>query len=230
VNILVTGGSGLLGTHLIKLINKDYNILYPTSSELNILNIQQLNNYFNINKINLVIHCAAYTDVKNAQHDYIKCMNINVVGTCNLVSLCSSMNIKIIYISTDQVFDGNKGDYRIDDFINPINKYAKSKAAGELVVKMYENSLVIRTSFFANDFPYDIAFYDQYTTKDYIDIMAPKILNLCLSNKTGIVHCASLKKTLYELAKQKKPNIKKISRKDFHFSTPFDTSLIEKED
>ncbi len=230
MNILITGGSGLLGTHLIKLIDKNHNLLCPKSSELNILNIQQLNDYFNANKIDLVIHCAAYTDVKKAQHDFVNCMNVNIVGTCNLVSLCSYKNIRIIYISTDQVFDGNKGDYRVNDCINPINKYAKSKASGELAVRMLENSLVIRTSFFGNDFPYDIAFYDQYTTKDYIDIMAPKILNLCLSNKTGIVHCASNKKTLYELAKEKKPNIKKASRKDFAFSTPFDTSLIEEEE
>lgn len=229
-NILITGATGLLGKELVKILKDKFNNInlhYPTSKKLNILNLNQLQSYFANNKIDLVIHCAAYTDTKRAEIDLINCMNVNIVGTCNVVSCCAENNIKLVYISTDHVFDGEKGDYINSDYVNPISKYAKSKTAGEFAVKMYDNSLIIRTSFFGDTFPHEIAFCDQWTTKDYIDVMAPKILDVCLSNIFGVFHCASQKRTLYDLAIQRKPKVKKAYRHDYNREYVKDTSLIQ---
>ena len=227
--ILITGASGLLGKNLKKLINTEkYNILAPSSSTLNIRNYELVRQYFDKNNIDICIHCAAFKDVmdieKNASST-IRSIDTNVIGTTNILFSCMQRNSKLVFISTDHVFDGTKGDYDIDEPINPLSKYAKTKAAAELVVRTYHNSLVIRTSFFDTFFPYDKAFVDQWSTKDYIDIMAPKILNECLSDKKGIVHVASFKKTLYDLAVERRKDVIKSSVKDVNFTVPIDTSL-----
>lgn len=227
--ILITGASGLLGSNLKKLINvNDYKILNPSSSILDIKNYNSVTDYFNKNNINICIHCAAFKDVMDIENNHIstiRAIDTNVVGTVNLLYSCMKKNIKLVFISTDHVFDGKKGNYDINDALNPLSKYAKTKAAAELVVRVYENSLVIRTSFFDTFFPYDKAFVDQWSTKDYIDIMAPMILKECLSDKKGIVHVASSRKSLYDLAIERKKDVLKISVKDINFKVPIDTSL-----
>jgi dTDP-4-dehydrorhamnose reductase len=164
--------------------------------------------------------------VKKSEIEVIKCMETNVVGTFNIIKSINENNIKLVHISTEHVFDGEKGDYTTNDLINPITKYAKSKAAAEIIATMYSNSLIIRTSFYSHTFPYEKAFTDQWTTKDYIDIIAPKILKLALSDKKGIHHCCSKKRTIYDIAKIRNPNVKPFSRAEINFPTPKDTSLI----
>lgn len=227
--ILITGASGLLGSNLKKLINtNNYKILTPSSSVLNIKNYNSVSDYFSNNNINICIHCAAFKDVMDIESNLvstIRAIDTNVIGTANVLYSCMQKNIKLVFISTDHVFDGEKGNYETNDALNPLSKYAKTKAAAELTVRTYENSLIIRTSFFDTFFPYDKAFIDQWSTKDYIDIMAPMILKECLSNKKGIVHVASSKKTLYDLAVERKKDVSKISVKDVTFKVPIDTSL-----
>ena len=152
-------------------------------------------------------------------------MNINVIGTLNLVSACAKRNIKLVYISTDYVFDGRNGPYEPEDPINPITVYAKSKAAGELCARCYPYSLVIRTSFFDTTFPYDAALVDQYTSKDYVDIIAPKILQAIKDNERGVVHVGSSRRSIYDIAITRKPYVKKISREDIPYPVPQDTSF-----
>jgi dTDP-4-dehydrorhamnose reductase len=227
--VLITGARGLLGSNLVNLVDlKKYNLLTPSSTILNISNEKSVNDYFIKNKINLCIHCAAFKDVMDIENNIsstIRAINTNVVGTINLLYSCINKNIKFIYISTDHVFDGNKGDYDINDPINPLSKYAKTKGAAELIVRTYENSIIIRTSFFDKYFPYDKAFIDQWTTKDYIDVMAPLIIKECFSDKKGIIHVASTKQTLYDIAVKRKENVLKSSVKDISFKVPIDTSL-----
>ena len=222
--IIFTGGSGLLGNE-IKTLDTG-NMLFPSSDEFNILNFQQCDQYIAANQISCIIHAAALTDVKKAEINYIDAIETNIIGTLNIIKLCNKYLIKLIYISTDYVFDGKKGNYSPTDAINPLSKYAKSKAAAELAVRMYDNSLVIRTSFFGKEFPYDKAFVDQYSTKDYIDIMAPKILNACLSKEIGIIHIFSNKETIFEKAIKRKKNVLPIQRSDIkNINIPRDTSL-----
>ncbi len=227
MKILITGGSGTLGSELNSLFKSTQHIICsPSSKEIDITNFSILENYFENNNFNLVIHCAAYTNVKKSEEEIEKCIDINVIGTCNIVKCCKKYNIKLVHISTEHVFDGTKGNYSTQDYINPIGKYAKSKGASEIVVGMYDNSLIIRTSFYGKTFPYEKALVDQWSSKDYIDIIAPKIFKAALSDVKGIVHCGSDKKTIYEIAKERKKDVIKFYRKDLNFSVLKDTSLV----
>lgn len=227
MKILLTGGSGTLGKELIELLkNSEHSVIAPTSSDMDILNYNTCENIIVKYCPDTIVHCAAYTDVKASEKNIEKVINTNIIGTCNMVLTSQKHNIRLVHISTDYVFDGEKGFYKIEDPINPITKYAKSKGAAELAVKIYENSLIIRTSFYGYKFPYDKAFIDQWSSKDYIDIIAPKILSEILSNKTGIVHCVSNRRTIFDIAKERNPNIKPITRKETNFKIPRDTSLI----
>ena len=93
---------------------------------------------------------------------------------------------------------------------------------------MYENSLIIRTSFFGETFPYEKAFVDQWTSKDYIDVMAPKIYKHATSSQLGIVHVYSKRTTLYNLALKRKPNVIRstLEQVNFGFNLPKDLSLV----
>lgn len=224
--ILLTGGSGTLGKELLKLFkDTDYKVLSPSSTELNITDFVLCREWFRNHKPNLVIHAAAYTDVKTSEENYIKSINTNIVGTCNIINCCDEQDIKLVYISTDYVFDGEKGNYQTNDPLNPLTKYAKSKTAGELAVRMYPNSLVIRTSFYGYTFPYEKAFVDQYSSKDYVDIIAPKVLEACISKVTGILHIGSPRRSIYEIARERKKEVQQLLRNNSKLSIPKDTSF-----
>lgn len=224
-NILLTGGSGRLGSFIRKNIRKEYNLYSPLSSEMNILKNLDISTFLNKNKVEMILHCAAFTDVKAAEKKFLEASEINVIGTLNLLKEAVERDIDFVFISTDAVFDGKKGNYQPLDPVNPQNKYAKTKTAAELLVRNYEKSVIIRTAFFEYDFPYDIAFYDQYTSKDYIDIIGPKILNVISNYEYGIYHVGSNKKSMYDIAKQRKSEVKKASKKDFNFKIVDDSSF-----
>ncbi len=224
--VLFTGGTGRLGQQ-IALIDKS--IIMPQRAECDILDEQSIQESIERYEPQIIIHAAAYTDVKGAETDIISCMETNVVGVYNILKKCIHNNVKMVYISTDAVFDGKTGNYHSTDLVNPISVYAKSKTAAEIMVQSYSNSLVIRTSFFGETFPYESAFVDQWTSKDYIDIMAPKILKACLSNENGIKHVASKRRSLYQLAKLRKQDVVAMSISDFNinFDLARDLSLKE---
>ena len=72
-----------------------------------------------------------------------KSINLNIVGTANLVNVCSKLKIKLIYFSTSYVYPGTKGNYNERDAVLPWNNYAWSKLGGESAVQMYKNSLIL---------------------------------------------------------------------------------------
>ena len=211
-NILVTGGSGLLGKNIIPLLRKEYNIVFhPSQLEMNIEVMEEVKSFIN-DDVDMVIHCAAIVDVPYGETHPKEIIQTNVMGTVNITLACMEKNIRLVYISTAHVFDGKDGLYKPQDPINPIGKYAKSKAAGELVSRIYDNSLSIRTEFFDKDFPFEYAYDDKWTSKDYIDILAPKIVEKCLSDETGVCHVGSKRRTFYEIAKGRNPNVKRGKR------------------
>lgn len=224
---LLTGGTGTLGTELKKLSGDDIEFYSPPSTECNILNREQIEICFKKKHFDLVVHCAAATNVTEIEKSPLGALETNVIGTINLVRECMRHNKKMIFISTDYVFDGDKGNYSIHEPINPLSKYAKTKASAELAVRTYDNSLIIRTSFYGHEFPYEKAFIDQWTSKDYIDVIAPKVLDVIKSDKIGIVHIGSPRRSVYEIAQKRKPNVEAISRSSIDFEVPCDTSLKE---
>lgn len=221
-DILLTGGEGLLGTELLS-INKD--MIAPTREELDITNLELCKRWVNENNFDILIHAAALTSPPVCDKNPELAREVNVGGTLNMLKACKDKDKKFVYISTDYVFDGRGGPYDIDDAINPINTYAITKAAAELAVKTYSNSLIIRTSFCERVFPYEKAFIDQYTSRDYIDVIAPMILSTAVSNKKGIVHIGTHRKTVYDLAQRRSPLVGKLKRSDVNFNVPADTSF-----
>ena len=183
-DIFLTGGSGTLGTELIKK-SDDFNIRFvaPPTSACDITILEEVMENIRNFKGKVVLHAAAMTNVRQIEGDSMASIEVNVCGTINIIKACQELNKKLVFISTDYVFDGEKGNYKTNDPINPISKYAKTKAAAELLVRIIDNSLVIRTSFFGYNFPYDKAATDQWSTKDYVDIIAPMVLKRQLEEK-----------------------------------------------
>ena len=225
--IFLTGGSGTLGSELIK-ISKAHEVEFvaPASKYCDITNPYQIHNHIKASgDCDMIVHAAAITDVKATENDPSRAWEVNVLGTLNVLRSCKDLGKKLVFISTDYVFDGDKGDYTIDDPINPLSKYAKTKAAAELLVRTYDNSLIIRTSFFGYEFPYEAAFVDQWSSKDYVDIIAPKVLDEVLSGKRGIVHAGCRRRSIYDIAKDRSENIAQTTRSTLNIVVPKDTSF-----
>ena len=134
----------------------------------------------------------------------------NIIGTANVSIQCTKFNSRMVYISTDYVYKGSKGNYSEENEVLPFNMYAWTKLGGECSVKCVPNHLIIRTSFGSDKFPYDIAFENQYTSKDYVSVIAPMIYKAATSDMTGILNIGTQRKSMYEYAIQKNPNITKI--------------------
>ena len=115
---------------------------------LDITNSEMTNAVINDVKPDLVIHCAAYTNVDKAEEDLETAKKINVTGTENLAKTCAKFDIPLVYISTDYVFDGSASTpLKPDAKTNPINNYGLTKLQGEEAVKKYcEKYYIARTS------------------------------------------------------------------------------------
>lgn len=135
--ILITGDNGMFGRDAAQLfLDSGYNVLQAGRDELDVTNLSQVKEFFAKNKINFVLHAAAYTKVDDAETNRDLAFLINAEGTKNVAIASNEKSIPIIYISTDYVFDGEKGaPYLTDDKTNPINIYGASKLAGEEAVK-----------------------------------------------------------------------------------------------
>lgn len=222
--IIFTGGSGLLGSEFRKILS---DIDYPSSKEFNVTDYYQMKQYVESNGCDLIIHAAAFTSPPLIEKDPLKALEVNIVGTSNVVTVCAEYNARLIYISTDYVFKGNKGNYKETDSVYPVNKYAWSKLGGECVVRMYDKSLIIRTTFGPNIFPYEKAFIDQWTSRESVSIIARQISKLIDKNITGVIHVGGKRKTVFEYAKSldESKDIGELSISDVNFAVPFDTSL-----
>lgn len=222
--IIFTGGSGLLGSEFRKM-RPDIN--YPSSKDFNVTNYEQMKKYVESNGCDLIIHAAAFTSPPLIEKDPLKALEVNIVGTSNVVKLCMEFGIRLIYISTDYVFKGDKGNYKETDPVYPVNKYAWSKLGGECAVLMYDRSLIIRTTFGPNVFPYPKAFVDQWTSRESVSVIAKKIAGMLDKDITGIIHIGGKKKTVYEYAKSldAAKNIGELSINDVTFAVPKDTSF-----
>jgi len=223
-NILFTGGSGLLGSEFKKIVPK---WVYPTHREFDVTDYNSMEKYLKKKSISTIVHAAAFISPPKVDNNPLLAIETNTVGTANVVRLCIKNNIKMIYINSDYVFKGDKGKYKEEDPVYPINKYGWSKLGGECAVRMYENSLIIRTTFGPNEFPYEGAFTDQWTSREKVSVIADLIVRLIKKGAVGVYHVGGKRKTVFKYAKKVSPlkNIKKLLRKDMKFEIPKDTSL-----
>jgi dTDP-4-dehydrorhamnose reductase len=224
--ILITGGSGRLGTELRGLLPGSVS---PDLDELNLVAPETIDAVLDRYRPDVVVHAAAYTDVEGAEQDRATCWSINVVGTRNLVGALLGREIFLVHISTDYVFAGTTGGYREDDPPGPVcNYYALSKLAAEEIARLCPQHLVIRTSFRPREWPYPVAFTDVYTSQDYVDVVAPEIalaVARCREIPYRTLHIATERKSAYELAKRRRPDVKPGSKKHLRVRLPDDISL-----
>ena len=107
-----------------------------------------------------------------------KSIAINIIGTSNLVNICSQFNIKLIYFSTNYVYPGSKGNYSENDPVLPINNYAISKLGGECAVRLYKNSLILRVCMTEKPFIHKKAFNDVEMNFMYHEEFAKNLMKL----------------------------------------------------
>lgn len=226
MKLLLTGGSGRLGRELSVLLP---DVCAPSSRDLNITDPASINAAVARYQPDLIVHAAAYTDVSGAEKEREACWCVNVAGTRNLVRAAFERHIPIVYISTDYVFYGDRGGYQEDDPLGPVrNVYALSKLVAEEVVRLLPRHLVIRTSFRPREWPYGSAFEDVYTSQDYVDVIAPDIA-LAIQHFGAIpfdtLHIATERKSVFELARRRKPDVVRGSKRTLSVDLPDDISL-----
>ena len=209
--IVITGGDGRFA-QILKRDNKKLNILYPNKKELNILDVDSIKRYLKKNKPQYLIHAAALSRPMNIHDKQIsKSIDLNIIGTSNIVKICSDFKIKLIYFSTGYVYEGRVGNYKETDPVLPVNNYAWSKLGGECAVAMYKHSLILRITMCEKPFVHEYAFHDinaNFIFHEEVVKIIPKILD-----KTGVLNIGGKIQSIYSFAKKTNKNVKKKSGK-----------------
>lgn len=206
MRFLVTGTSGQLGYDVIRELQKRNYTEYlgVGREEMDITNENSVMKTVTEYKPDVIFHCAAYTAVDKAEDCKEEAYAVNVKGTRNIVKAAKEIDAKIIYISTDYVFDGTKeGLYEINDPVNPQSVYGKTKAEGEEYVKSYPKHFIVRTSWVfgihGNNFVKTMlrlsetknelgVVCDQIGSPTYTVDLAKALLDLALTNDYGTYH------------------------------------------
>ena len=206
--ILVTGGDGIFSS-VLKKKNKSLNLIFKSKKECNILKIKSIENCVKKTKPNIIIHTAGLSrPMKIHNNNISKSIDLNIIGTANVVKICEKYNIKLIYFSTGYVYEGKKGNYTEQDAVKPFNNYALSKLGGECSVSMYKNSLILRITMTKKPFLYNKAFTNIKSNfmfhEDLVKIL-PKLIN-----HKGILNVGGKSQSIYSFAKKNNPKVKKI--------------------
>ncbi len=148
MKILITGGKGFVGKNLEEKLKEKFNVFALGKDEFNVEEKEKIINKINEIKPDITIHCAALSNVDRCEVEREKAYRINSIGTQNVAIACREIKSKMIYISTDFVFDGKKETpYSEIDIPSPINHYGKTKLLGEYYVShILNNFIIVRTS------------------------------------------------------------------------------------
>lgn len=221
----ITGGSGALGKQLVDYISSNYEVLSPTSGECNILDLDNLTNIIKNFNPDVVIHLAAFVDTFGCEKNIEKAIDTNIIGTINLVKACLNINCKFIYLSSEYVFSGEKGNYTINDKPDPINIYGKTKSSAEYIVSILPHYQIIRAPFIRTIYPK--VFTNQYCSRYFLDEVVEKITYNIINNSNNLIHISSERMSLYELYLKKGIKVEPILiPQNQETVIPKDTSLI----
>tara|TARA_B110000444_G_scaffold238659_1_gene252433 strand:+ start:507 stop:1196 length:690 start_codon:yes stop_codon:yes gene_type:complete len=209
--ILVTGGDGRFASKLKKIKSK-FNFIYFNKKKLNILNFTSILKVLKRQKPDYLLHLAGLSRPMNMHEKKISSsINLNIIGTANLVVACSRLNIKIIYFSTSYIYPGKKGNYKETDPLLPWNNYGWSKLGGESAVQMYKNSLILRICMTEKPFIHNKAYANVMSNFIYQDEVAKIFLKVL--DKKGVYNIGGKSQTIYNFAKKYKKDIKKMYSK-----------------
>lgn len=209
MKILVTGANGQLGYDVIKELQKqNIECFGATRNDFDITDSNGTENFIINYMPDVVIHCAAYTAVDKAEDEPDLCYKVNTSATESIAEICKKINAKMLYISTDYVFDGAKeGFYEVEDKPNPINVYGKTKLLGEEAVqKILDKYFIVRISWVfgehGNNFVKTMlrlgaerkelnVVADQYGSPTYTADLAPLLVEMIKTEKYGIYHATN---------------------------------------
>lgn len=154
MKVLLTGANGQLGHCFQDVFPSDWSIITANRQQLDITDFNAVEAYIANHRPDAIVNAAAYTAVDRAEDEYELAYKVNVIGAENLAILAKNYHAKLIHISTDYVFDGNKNfPYLETDLTRPINVYGKTKRKGELAILQHEsNAIVIRTSWVFSEY------------------------------------------------------------------------------
>jgi len=223
--IIVTGSEGRFGKILQKLDNK---LIFRNKVQLNILSQASIQKNLKRYKPTHILHLAGLSrPMKIHEKNISKSIDLNIVGTCNLVKESSKKGVKLIYLSTSYVYPGTKGNYNEEDALKPWNNYSWSKLGGECAVQMYKNSLIVRLCMTEKPFIHKKAYANVKTNFIYQEDAAKIILKLI--GKKGIINVGGPSQTVYQFAKKSNKKIKRIySKGEFPFRADMSLRKLKK--
>lgn len=167
MKVALSGANGLVGSRIIELLKNDFQFIPLYQKDCDITKQDDVYNFFNNYRFNLFLHLAAYTNVDGAEKEKNKVWRINVLGTKNIFQFCQKKKVKLIYISTDFVFDGQNPPYDENSKPNPIGYYGETKYEGEKIVK--NQAMIVRIAY-----PYRAYFEPK---KDFVRSIIEKLKN-----------------------------------------------------
>ena len=224
--ILVTGSDGRFGRVIKKF--KDKRFIFRNKKELNILSNKSIKNNIKKFKPKTILHLAGLSrPMKIHDQDIIRSINLNIIGTCNVVNEASRSGIKIIYLSTSYVYPGKKGNYKEEDSLKPWNNYSWSKLGGECAVQMYKNSLILRLCMTEKPFVHKKAYANVKSNFIFQEDAAKIIFKLL--NKKGIINVGGPSQTVFNFAKKFNKKLKKLySKGEFPKRTDMNLNYLNK--
>ena len=206
-NIILFGGSGHLGINILK----NLKCISPSHNEIDLSRYSDMENHSIFSNVKIIIHSAGYVDTQGCEDDPNKCLENNVMSTYNLVKICRTKDIKLVYISSEYVFDGKAHEYYPYSPVCPKNTYGLAKASSELIVRTLSDYLIVRAPFIrTSKFIYPNAFEDQYTVRQYVDKAAKDIVDVIEDGISGIHHLVGKYQSVYDLAKETNPDVGRI--------------------
>ena len=209
--ILITGGDGRFASELKKVKTK-FKLIFCSKRELDICSNQSIRKKISKYKPDYILHLAGLSrPMKIHEKNIIKSINLNIIGTANIVNECVKKKIKLIYISTNYLYPGIKGNYKESDALLPWNNYGWSKLGGESAVQMYQNSLIVRCALTEYPFKHKKAFSDVKSNfiyhKDFIPIL------LKIIDQRGTINVGGKSQTIFNFVRKEKKNITKVKSK-----------------
>ena len=226
-NILLTGGSGKLGTYITnsKLFN---NIFNPSRDILDITKPTTIKQIFECKKSDAVIHCAALARMSICEGDPGRAINVNIVGTSNLVKQVieaekrHQKRIRFVHISTDGVYPSVRGKYSEKDKTIPYNIYGWTKLGAECVVRTLTNHCIIRTRFFdPNQIEFEKSATDIFTSSMPISNLVKAIKKVLMLDFVGTVNIGCPRLSDFDRYRKYKKTLKPCTREDIVKDLPF---------
>ena len=231
MRILVIGKNGQVGQSIQNLVNKtsnsnlsDFGFVFVGRDELDLSKAINIQAYFEKNKFDVVINCAAFTDVEKAEVDENEASLINHMAVKEVATIAKKNNMKLIHISTDFVFDGDKREPYIEsDKTSPVNIYGKTKLAGEFsaISIMKYNAVVLRSGWIYSDFG-----------NNFVDTI---IKNATLKGQLNIIsdqfgtptYANDLAQIIIDILNKDKFNEREMPSEIFHYSNEGECSWFD---